>query len=339
MAAGRGVSGAVRTALSTSRAVVPRDRRGTDPRVAVWWARRCGPGSARGGESARWVRWGWVLGWAGEPGARVAGLLVFDGRDLARGRRDGRFCTRTEIRSVDVRRCGRCRRGLDREDDDRAPVVDRDRHPARGVLEDQQLAGATSAKVAAPRAAVHRPTFSSGPSPDSTPPPAASCTLPKRSTVSTSASIQPSPTVTTGRAGGPGSRTRDTGPASPAAPGGDAGRGRREDVPAVEGAGHVTEEPVLVGQLDRRVDAAERLGGPDQQAVVRADQHAVRGCRSRCPRRDVPTPGSTTAKCTECGRCGAVCASTAAPRATSAGGTWWVTSMTRTSGAIRAIAP
>ncbi len=39
------------------------------------------------------------------------------------------------------------------------------------------------------------------------------------------------------------------------------------------------------------------------------------------PRRDVPTPGSTTAQCTAGGRCGAVCASTAAPRATSAGGT------------------
>ena len=57
------------------------------------------------------------------------------------------------------------------------------------------------------------------------------------------------------------------------------------------------------------------------------------------PRRSVPTPGSTTARCTASGRYGAVWASTAAPRRTSWGGTWWVTSSTVTSGARAASTP
>ncbi len=51
------------------------------------------------------------------------------------------------------------------------------------------------------------------------------------------------------------------------------------------------------------------------------------------PRRVVPTPGSTTARTTDGGRSGTHWASTAAARRTSWGGTWWVMSITGTSGA------
>ena len=61
--------------------------------------------------------------------------------------------------------------------------------------------------------------------------------------------------------------------------------------------------------------------------------------RIAMPRRAVPTPGSTTATCTAGGSDRTVCASTAAPRVTSPGGTACVTSITRACGAIRAMAP
>ena len=57
------------------------------------------------------------------------------------------------------------------------------------------------------------------------------------------------------------------------------------------------------------------------------------------PRRSVPTPGSTTARCTAGGSHGAAWASTAAPRPTSWAGTWWVTSITRVAGEIDAMTP
>ena len=56
-------------------------------------------------------------------------------------------------------------------------------------------------------------------------------------------------------------------------------------------------------------------------------------------RRAVPTPGSTIATCTPAGRYGNVCASTAAPRRTSPGGTRCVMSMIGIPGAIRAATP
>ena len=57
------------------------------------------------------------------------------------------------------------------------------------------------------------------------------------------------------------------------------------------------------------------------------------------PRRRLPTPGSTTARCTARGRCGTVWASRVAPPDTSCGATSWLTSSTRTCGASRASTP
>jgi hypothetical protein len=63
------------------------------------------------------------------------------------------------------------------------------------------------------------------------------------------------------------------------------------------------------------------------------------GVATATARRAVPTPGSTTPTWTAAGRWPTAWASTADPRDTSPGGTRWVTSMTRTHGACRAITP
>ena len=61
--------------------------------------------------------------------------------------------------------------------------------------------------------------------------------------------------------------------------------------------------------------------------------------RSATARRSLPTPGSTTARCTPAGMNGNARRSTIAPSRTSWRAMPCVTSMTRTSGAIRAMTP
>ena len=60
----------------------------------------------------------------------------------------------------------------------------------------------------------------------------------------------------------------------------------------------------MVAQIHRRLDASGRLRRRPQQAVVGADQQRSRCAAQRNRTALVPTPGSTTARCTPAGRKG-----------------------------------
>ncbi|ANN14480.1 hypothetical protein SD37_01615 [Amycolatopsis orientalis] len=167
--------------------------------------------------------------------------------------------------------------------------------------------------------------------------PAASWTLPKWSTVSTSATSLPGNTATNGS----GSRTRSStgGPnssgATPSARCAAAGAktSRPWNVDDVTGRRYSGDASSYAAITPLSVSAAgmrSPLSGPTR---------IPRPATTTTPRRAVPTPGSTTARCTASGRKGAVCASTSAPVLTCCGGISWLTSMIRAEGAIRAITP
>ncbi|KFZ83823.1 hypothetical protein ED92_07930 [Amycolatopsis sp. MJM2582] len=166
---------------------------------------------------------------------------------------------------------------------------------------------------------------------------AASWTLPKWSTVSTSATSLPGNTATNGS----GSRTRSStrgpnssgGTPSARCAAAEANTSRPWNVDDVTGrrypgaaSSYAAITPVSVSAAGMR----SPLSGPTS---------IPRSVTTTTPRRAVPTPGSTTARWTDSGRYGAVWASTSAPVLTCCGGISWLTSITRTDGAIRAITP
>src|SRR4029450_10035773 len=143
-----------------------------------------------------------------------------------------------------------------------------------------------------------------------------------------------------------------------AGPGGQVGRGRGEHVPPVEGPRHRLQPERRVLEGVRPVRPAPRPRPPPPHTLVPPPPPApptapaahtsspLSGPTSTCPPastatipRPVPTPGSTTARCTARGRYGTAWASTHAPCRTSWAPTAWVTSITRTSGATLATTP
>ncbi len=84
-------------------------------------------------------------------------------------------------------------------------------------------------------------------------------------------------------------------------PRGHVGGRRGEHVPPVEGPRHRLQPVGRVLEGDHPPDPAQRLGRPHQQPVVRPDQHLPAGLDRHHPP-PVPTPGSTTARCTARGR-------------------------------------
>ena len=162
-----------------------------------------------------------------------------------------------------------------------------------------------------------------------------SCTLPNRSTVRTSPEAAEPETRLPGR---PSVTRLVTSRASPAAStGGPAARcaatGMKMSRPwkvAVTESSHRSVFVRLTAATTPPASSAAHDSSP-LSGPTKTEPLAV---ATATPRRDVPTPGSTTATCTAFGRYGTVCASTAAPRRISPGGTKCVMSMMRAFGAI-----
>ena len=115
-------------------------------------------------------------------------------------------------------------------------------------------------------------------------------------------------------------------------------RRRGEEVAAVERPRDALERIGRVGELSH-VGDPRALGGGKQKPVVRADEEPALAIREHDGASDPPTPGSTTARWTPGGMYGSVLERTSAPWSTCVGGMPCVTSITRASGAIRAITP
>ena len=121
--------------------------------------------------------------------------------------------------------------------------------------------------------------------------------------------------------------------------GGQRGGDRGEDVAAVEGRATRLEAVARARDVDDLDDAAEALRGEREQAVVGADEDPVllggpqrdRAALARRPRGRRPPGGRPAAQN------GSARRRTSAPVRTSWRGMPWVRSMTRASGAIRAI--